>query len=55
VTHFNSPEARAKEDVDFVVDYFGQKREDVEEWLKSVQWEQGLSVVREEVVRETLR
>ncbi|KAK4686521.1 hypothetical protein P7C73_g3609, partial [Tremellales sp. Uapishka_1] len=54
VTHFNSPKARETEDVDFVVHYFKQQRADVEEWLTSVRWEEGLRLVKEEVVRETL-
>ncbi|RXK40983.1 hypothetical protein M231_01831 [Tremella mesenterica] len=54
VTHFNSAEARKNEDVDFVSDYFGHKKEDVAEWLSSVRWEEGLTVVKEKVVLETL-
>jgi hypothetical protein len=55
VTHFNSPQAREEEDVDFVAEYFGQRREDVVEWLSTVTWEEGLAVVKEEVLTETLR
>ena len=55
VDHFDSAEAREKEDVDFVVDTFGQKREDVVEWLASHRWVKGLRVVEEKVVRDTLR
>ncbi|TYJ56023.1 hypothetical protein B9479_003265 [Cryptococcus floricola] len=55
VQHFNSPAARESEDVDFVHSFFGQKKEDVVEWLKSVRWEDQLLEVKEDVVRETLR
>jgi hypothetical protein len=54
VTKFNTSEAREKSDVDFVVEYFGHRREDVVEWLASVRWEEGLSTVEEKVVRDTL-
>jgi hypothetical protein len=37
-----------------VVDYFGHRREDVVEWLASVKWEEGLSVIEEKVVRDAL-
>ncbi|WWD00706.1 hypothetical protein V866_007641 [Kwoniella sp. B9012] len=55
VRKFNSPEAREKDDVDFVTSHFGHQREDVVEWLKSVKWEEDLLQVRENVVRDTLR
>lgn len=55
VTHFNSPQAREREDVDFVVDTFGHQREDVVEWLGTVRWEEGLGVIEREVVEKTLR
>jgi hypothetical protein len=55
VTHFNSPQAREKEDVEFVSGYFGHQPQDVVEWLSTVRWEEGLKVVKKEVVLETLR
>ncbi|WVF69644.1 hypothetical protein IAT40_004423 [Kwoniella sp. CBS 6097] len=55
VRNFNSPEAREKEDVDFVTSYFGHQREDVVEWLSTVKWEENIAEVKENVVRETLR
>lgn len=54
VRKFNAPEAREKDDLDFVVDYFGHQREDVEEWLKTVKWEENLAEVDEKVVKQTL-
>ena len=35
--------------------YFGHKREDVIEWLRTVKWEHRLAEVEEKVVRDTLR
>lgn len=55
VDRFNSSEAREKEDVDFVVDYFKHRREDVLDWLGTVKWEEGLRKVERKVVEETLR
>ncbi|OCF30768.1 hypothetical protein I316_07575 [Kwoniella heveanensis BCC8398] len=55
VQHFNSAEAREKEDVDFVTYYFGHQRDDVVEWLSTVKWEENIAQVKEDVVRETLR
>ncbi|OCF45749.1 hypothetical protein I317_00237 [Kwoniella heveanensis CBS 569] len=55
VQHFNSAEAREKEDVDFVTSYFGHQRDDVVEWLSTVKWEENIAQVKEDVVRETLR
>ncbi|WWC68068.1 uncharacterized protein I206_101987 [Kwoniella pini CBS 10737] len=55
VQHFNSAEAREKEDINFVHSYFGHDEDDVKEWLKSVKWEDQLLEVKEDVVRETLR
>lgn len=52
--HFNSPEARASEDIEFVHNFFGHKKEDVAEWLQSVKWEQRLAEVKKDVVKETL-
>ncbi|OXG13724.1 hypothetical protein C361_05864 [Cryptococcus neoformans Tu259-1] len=54
VQHFNSPEARASEDIEFVHNFFGHKKEDVAEWLQSVKWEQRLAEVKKDVVKETL-
>jgi len=54
VRRFNSAEAREKEDVDFVVEYFGHQRSDVEEWLRTVKWEENLAEVEEKVIKETL-
>lgn len=54
VTQFNSHAARQKDDIDFVVDYFGHQRADVEEWLGTVEWEETLAHVEEKVVRDTL-
>ncbi|WVO23903.1 uncharacterized protein IAS62_005261 [Cryptococcus decagattii] len=54
VQHFNSPEARISEDIEFVHNYFGHKKEDVAEWLQSVKWEEQLAEVKEDVVKETL-
>ncbi|KAE8540430.1 hypothetical protein D1P53_003376 [Cryptococcus gattii VGV] len=54
VQHFNSPEARVSEDIEFVHNYFGHKKEDVAEWLQSVKWEEQLAEVKEDVVKETL-
>jgi len=54
VNNFNSAEARDKEDVDFVTNYFGHQREDVVEWLKTVKWEDSLAKVEGKVVKETL-
>ncbi|KAK1921679.1 hypothetical protein DB88DRAFT_498841 [Papiliotrema laurentii] len=54
VVNFDSASAREKEDVDFVTGYFGHKREDVIEWLKTVKWEHRLAKVEEKVVRDTL-
>jgi hypothetical protein len=54
VRHFNSAEAREKDDVDFVVNYFGHRREDVEEWLQTVKWEENLAEVEEQVIKDTL-
>jgi hypothetical protein len=55
VRRFNSAEAREKDDVDFVVNYFGHQREDVEEWLQTVKWEEHLGEVEEKVIKETLQ
>ncbi|WWC59579.1 uncharacterized protein I303_102136 [Kwoniella dejecticola CBS 10117] len=55
VQNFNSPQAREKDDIDFVHSYFGHDKEDVKEWLKSVKWEEHLLEVKEDIVRETLR
>jgi O-methyltransferase involved in polyketide biosynthesis len=55
VRKFNSAEAREKDDLDFVVDYFGHQRQDVEEWLKTVKWEEHLAEVDEKVIKQTLR
>jgi hypothetical protein len=55
VTHFNSPAAREKEDVDFVTNYFGHQQSDVEEWLQTVKWEEGLLQVDQKVIKDTLR
>ncbi|XAO24663.1 hypothetical protein I312_103468 [Cryptococcus bacillisporus CA1280] len=54
VQHFNSPEARVSEDIEFVHNFFGHKKEDVAEWLQSVKWEEQLAEVKEDVVKETL-
>lgn len=54
MTHFNSPAAREKEDVDFVVDFFKHKRDDTVEWLSSVKWAEKLAVVEEKVLQDTL-
>jgi hypothetical protein len=54
VRRFNSAEAREKDDVDFVVNYFGHRREDVEEWLQTVKWEENLAEVEEKVIKDTL-
>ncbi|AAW45837.2 hypothetical protein CNJ01790 [Cryptococcus deneoformans JEC21] len=54
VQHFNSPEARTSEDIEFVHNFFGHKKEDVAEWLQSVEWEQRLAEVKEDVVKGTL-
>jgi len=54
VRRFNSAEARQKDDVDFVVNYFGHRREDVEEWLQTVKWEENLAEVKEKVIKDTL-
>lgn len=52
--HFNSPEARVSEDIEFVHNSFGHKKEDIAEWLQSVKWEEQLAEVKEDVVKETL-
>jgi hypothetical protein len=54
VRRFNSAEAREKDNVDFVVNYFGHQREDVEEWLQTVKWEENLAEVEEQVIKDTL-
>ncbi|KIR33075.1 hypothetical protein I352_04442 [Cryptococcus deuterogattii MMRL2647] len=54
VQHFNSPEARVSEDIEFVHNFFGHKEEDIAEWLQSVKWEEQLAEVKEDVVKETL-
>ncbi|KIR54526.1 hypothetical protein I315_03012 [Cryptococcus gattii Ru294] len=54
VQHFNSPDARVSEDIEFVHNFFGHKKEDVAEWLQSVKWEEQLAEVKEDVVKETL-
>ena len=54
MNNFNSAEAREREDVDFVTNYFGHQREDVVEWLKTVKWEDTLAKVEGKVVKETL-
>jgi len=54
VRRFNSAEAREKDDVDFVVNYFGHQREDVEEWLQTVKWEENLAEVEGKVIKDTL-
>ncbi|KAL0243563.1 hypothetical protein I308_105530 [Cryptococcus tetragattii IND107] len=54
VQHFNSTEARVSEDIEFVHNFFGHKKEDVAEWLQSVKWEEQLAEVKEDVVKETL-
>ena len=54
VRRFNSAEAREKDDVDFVVNYFGHQREDVEEWLQTVKWEENLAEVEGKAIRNTL-
>jgi hypothetical protein len=54
VRQFNSAEAREQDDVDFVVNYFGHRREDVEEWLQTVKWEENLGEVEEKVIKDTL-
>jgi hypothetical protein len=54
VRKFNSAEAREKDDIDFVVNYFGHQRPDVEEWLQTVKWEENLAEVDEKVIKQTL-
>jgi hypothetical protein len=54
VRRFNSAEAREKDDVDYVVNYFGHQRADVEEWLQTVKWEENLAEVEEKVIKQTL-
>lgn len=54
MTRFNSAEAREKDDIDFVTSTFEQQRADVEEWIKTVKWEERMMEVDEEVVRKTL-
>jgi len=54
VRRFDSAGAREKDDVDFVVNYFGHQREDVEEWLQTVKWEENLAEVEGKVIKDTL-
>lgn len=54
MSQFNSQAAREKDDIDFVVNYFGHQRADVEEWLGTVEWEETLANVEEKVVKQTL-
>jgi hypothetical protein len=54
VVRFNSAESRAGPAVEYVAKTFGQKSEDVVEWLATVRWEERLAEVSEEVVRKTL-
>jgi hypothetical protein len=54
VRKFNSAEPREKDDIDFVVNYFGHQRPDVEEWLQTVKWEENLAEVDEKVIKQTL-
>lgn len=54
VVAFNSPEARAGPDVDFVEKTFGQMRADVVEWLATVKWAEHLAEISEDVLCRTL-
>lgn len=54
VREFDSEASRAGPAVEFVSETFGQKPEDVREWLKSVKWEQDLAQVSEGVLKTTL-
>jgi hypothetical protein len=51
---FDSAEKRETEDVTFVAKTFGQREEDVREWLQTVQWYGEQNVVESKVVLDTL-
>nr|ODN89528.1 hypothetical protein L203_02239 [Cryptococcus depauperatus CBS 7841] len=55
VQRFNSPAAREYENVEFVHNFFGHQREDVVEWLQSVEWAESLAEVKIDVLSETLK
>ncbi|WVO16649.1 hypothetical protein L204_104328 [Cryptococcus depauperatus] len=55
VQRFNSPAAREYENVEFVHNFFGHQREDVVEWLQSVEWAGSLAEVKIDVLSETLK
>lgn len=53
-TRFDSQTMREKENVGYVAKTFGQKEEDVKEWLGTVAWYHDLPVIESKVVLETL-
>lgn len=55
VRKFDSVEARAKDDVDFVVKQFGYEEEDVKNWLMTVKYPTDCAKLPKSVVLDTLR
>ena len=53
-TEFDSQPKRESQDVAYVAKTFGQREEDVKEWLGTVAWYHDLLAVERSVVTETL-
>ena len=53
-TEFDSQPKRESQDVAYVAQTFGQREEDVKEWLGTVAWYHDLLAVERSVVTETL-
>jgi hypothetical protein len=53
-TEFDSKSRRESENVDYVAKTFGQREEDVREWLGTVAWYHDLLAVERNVVTDTL-
>lgn len=54
VQHFDSPEARAEENVAFIQQEFGYEKADVEAWLNTVGYESELEGMDVEMIKTTL-
>lgn len=54
VQHFDSPEARAEENVAFIQQEFGYEKADVEAWLDTVGYESRLEGMDVEMIKTTL-
>jgi hypothetical protein len=53
-TEFDSESKRESENVGYVAKTFGQREEDVKEWLSTVAWYHDLLAVEAKVITDTL-